>query len=52
MTGDLPPHNIWNQTKEDQLNAINVLTDLFLKYFPNKRIYSTLGNHEAAPSNL
>ena len=52
MTGDLPPHNIWNQTKLDQLNAISVLTGLFLKYFPDKVIYSTLGNHESAPSNL
>ena len=52
MTGDIPPHNVWNQTKSEQLHAIDVLTDLFLKYFPNKVIYSTLGNHEAAPCNL
>ncbi len=52
MTGDIPPHNVWNQTKSDQLNAISVLTGLFLKYFPNKVIFSTLGNHEAAPCNL
>ena len=52
MLGDLPPHNIWNQTKEDQLNALKVTTDLLHKYFPDKVVYSTVGNHEAVPSNL
>jgi len=52
MTGDIPPHNVWNQTKDDQINAVSVLTNLFLKYFPNKIIFPTLGNHEAAPCNL
>jgi len=27
------------------------LTTLLLKYFPNKKIYGTLGNHESAPVN-
>jgi len=51
-TGDLPPHNVWNQTKSDQLYALAQLSKLFLKYFPNKIIYPTLGNHEAAPCNV
>jgi hypothetical protein len=51
-TGDLPPHNVWNQTRNDQLNAIKVLTTLFKKYFPNKAIFPTLGNHETTPVNL
>lgn len=51
-TGDLPPHNVWNQTRTDQLSAIEKLTILFQKYFGNKAIYPTLGNHEAAPCNL
>ena len=42
----LRPHNVWNQTRNDQLSALNVLSSLFLKYFPQKVIYSTLGNHE------
>ena len=48
----MPPHNVWNQTKSDQLNALERLTGLFQKYFPNKSIYPTLGNHEATPCNL
>lgn len=51
-TGDLPPHNIWNQTRSDQLNALEKLTFLFQKYFPNKSIFPTLGNHETQPCNL
>jgi sphingomyelin phosphodiesterase len=45
-TGDLPPHNIWNQTRPDQIFALRKLTQLFQKYFPNKVIYPALGNHE------
>ena len=41
-----------NQTRNDQLVAIDFLSQLFMKYFPNKIIYPTLGNHEAAPCNL
>lgn len=51
-TGDLPPHNIWNQSRNDQLEALEHLTSLFNKYFPNKIIFPTLGNHETQPCNL
>ena len=51
-TGDLPPHNVWWQTRSDQLFALDTLTNLFLKYFPNKKIFPALGNHESAPYNL
>ncbi|XP_046563304.1 sphingomyelin phosphodiesterase-like [Haliotis rubra] len=50
-TGDLPAHDIWNQSRGDQLSALDRLTQLFKKYFPNKTIYSALGNHESAPVN-
>ena len=48
----MPPHNVWNQSRSDQTNAQDVITSLFRKYFPNKVIYPTLGNHEATPVNL
>ena len=51
-TGDLPPHNVWNQSKSDQINALDTITGLFQKYFGDKVIYPTLGNHEATPVNL
>ena len=34
---------VWNQSRTDQLNALDKLTLLFKKYFPNKVIYPTLG---------
>ncbi|CAF4684401.1 unnamed protein product [Rotaria socialis] len=51
-TGDLPPHNVWNQSRADQIYTINTMNDLLAKIFPNKTFYSTVGNHEAAPSEL
>ncbi|CAF1435418.1 unnamed protein product [Adineta ricciae] len=51
-TGDTPPHNIWNQSRADQLYSINTINHLLAKTFPDKMIYSTIGNHEAAPCNL
>ncbi|XP_065838310.1 sphingomyelin phosphodiesterase-like [Oscarella lobularis] len=50
-TGDVPPHNVWNQTRYDQLHVLDVVIKLLLKYFPNKVIYPALGNHESAPVN-
>ena len=35
---------VWNQSRPDQLNAYDKITDIFKKYFPNKVIYPTLGN--------
>jgi len=51
-TGDLPAHDVWNQTRGDQLEHLSVLQELFLKYFSNRTIYPTLGNHEASPVNM
>ncbi|CAL1539136.1 unnamed protein product [Lymnaea stagnalis] len=50
-TGDLPPHNIWNQSRNDQLTVLKTLVELFLEYFPNKPVYPSLGNHESSPVN-
>ncbi|CAF1515832.1 unnamed protein product [Rotaria sp. Silwood1] len=51
-TGDTPPHNVWNQSRADQLYAINTINNLLATTFPNKMLYSAVGNHEAAPCNL
>ncbi|XP_052822230.1 sphingomyelin phosphodiesterase isoform X2 [Octopus bimaculoides] len=50
-TGDLPPHNIWNQSRSDQTKVINILTQYFLKYLPNKPMFPVVGNHESSPVN-
>ena len=50
-TGDLPAHNVWSQTREDQLGVIDLLTDQMKLFFGDKKMYPTLGNHESAPVN-
>ncbi|CAF3614912.1 unnamed protein product [Rotaria sordida] len=51
-TGDLPAHNVWNQSRTDQLYSINTINNMLATIFPNKTFYSAVGNHEAAPCNL
>ena len=46
-TGDLPPHNVWNQSRADQIYAIKTINQLLANIFPNKTFYSAVGNHEA-----
>jgi sphingomyelin phosphodiesterase len=48
----MPAHNYWNQTKNDQLFSLFTLSKMFLKYFPNKIVYSAIGSTDAAPSNM
>lgn len=50
-TGDLPAHNVWWQTRSDQLYILDTLVKLMLKYFPGKTIFPAVGNHESAPVN-
>ena len=51
FTGDLPAHNVWNQSRSDITGAMELVTKMFLTYLPGKKIYNTLGNHESAPVN-
>ena len=50
-TGDLPAHNVWNQTRLQQLELLRILTVQMEFYLGDKMIYPTLGNHESAPVN-
>ena len=50
-TGDIPAHNIWNQTRNDQIASLKELTNYYLKYLPSVRVFPTLGNHEGVPVN-
>jgi hypothetical protein len=51
-TGDLPAHNVWNQSRSDQLHSINTINDMLARLFPNKTFYSAVGNHEAGRVTL
>jgi len=50
-TGDDPAHDIWEQSREANLNIITILSELFLQYFPNVPVFSAIGNHESFPVN-
>ncbi|KAL3267397.1 hypothetical protein HHI36_011526 [Cryptolaemus montrouzieri] len=48
-TGDLPPHDIWKQTKEYNLDIIKQTTQQMIEYFPSTPIFPAVGNHESIP---
>jgi len=48
-TGDIPAHDVWNQNKNTQIDAISYATATLKEYLPDKRIFPTLGNHEGYP---
>lgn len=48
----MPAHNDWQQSRADQLEVLKTITDLFKTYLPQKRVFSTFGNHESAPVNM
>lgn len=50
-TGDLPAHDAWNQTRDNQLAVLKLLVGMFKQYLPNKPVYPALGNHESAPES-
>ena len=50
-TGDLPGHNVWNQTQVGGISLQDYITKLFIQYFPDVPVYSAIGNHEGVPVN-
>ncbi|XP_051902802.1 sphingomyelin phosphodiesterase [Hippocampus zosterae] len=51
-TGDIPAHNVWSQTREQQLTALTVITRLIQKHLrPHVTVYPSIGNHESTPVN-
>ncbi|KAK3926133.1 Sphingomyelin phosphodiesterase [Frankliniella fusca] len=50
-TGDLPPHDVWNQTREENLSILKETVAQMAQLFPGIPIFPALGNHEAAPVN-
>ncbi|XP_068122580.1 sphingomyelin phosphodiesterase [Hyperolius riggenbachi] len=50
-TGDIPAHNVWEQTRNAQLNALQTITGLIRKYLGPVPVYPAVGNHESAPVN-
>ncbi|XP_051164735.1 sphingomyelin phosphodiesterase isoform X1 [Leptopilina boulardi] len=50
-TGDLPPHDVWNQTREENINILRETVQQMIEHFPKIPIFPSLGNHESAPVN-
>ncbi|XP_051973403.1 sphingomyelin phosphodiesterase-like [Xyrauchen texanus] len=51
-TGDIPAHNVWSQTRTQQLNELSTISRLILKNLgPNVTVYPAVGNHESTPVN-
>lgn len=50
-TGDIPPHDIWSQSREGQLGLIREVSKLINQYLGHIPIYPALGNHESLPVN-
>ncbi|XP_066507582.1 sphingomyelin phosphodiesterase [Hoplias malabaricus] len=51
-TGDIPAHNVWSQTRAQQLNELTTISRLIRKYLgPSVTVYPAVGNHESTPVN-
>ncbi|KAM4619879.1 sphingomyelin phosphodiesterase [Polymixia lowei] len=51
-TGDIPAHNVWSQTRKQQLSELTVISKLIHKHLgPNVTVYPAIGNHESTPVN-
>ncbi|XP_053703199.1 sphingomyelin phosphodiesterase [Synchiropus splendidus] len=51
-TGDVPAHNVWSQTRKQQLDELTVISQLIQKHLgPNVTVYPAVGNHESTPVN-
>ncbi|KAF0288119.1 Sphingomyelin phosphodiesterase [Amphibalanus amphitrite] len=52
LTGDLPAHDIWNQTREGNEAAIRTSLTKLQARFPNTPVYSSIGNHAPCFINI
>ena len=48
-TGDLPPHDIWRQTRQSNLEVVRGTARQLRDNFPGVPVYPALGNHESVP---
>ncbi|NWV69945.1 ASM phosphodiesterase, partial [Malurus elegans] len=50
-TGDIPAHDVWQQSRGDQLQALRTVTALLRTRLGGLRVFPAVGNHEATPVN-
>lgn len=51
VSGDLPPHEIWNTTESGVIEVEGIVAEDLTKYLYGQDLYMTVGNHESSPSN-
>jgi sphingomyelin phosphodiesterase len=51
ITGDMPPHDIWNQSDMYNMGYQSIVSSLLKEYFPNTQVYGIYGNHACFPVN-
>lgn len=51
MTGDLPPHDIWEYNRNETLAHIRFMTWMVKEHAKGTQVYPVIGNHEAVPIN-
>ena len=52
MTGDWPAHDLWQQTRDLNVNITRFGVEQIKHYFPNIPVFPQIGNHEPHPCNL
>lgn len=51
-TGDIPPHDVWNQTKAGNIQMLESTCALVRQYFTeDNTVIASCGNHESEPVN-
>lgn len=48
-TGDIQPHNVWEQNRQEALETFDIVFSKIFEYLPNVTVFPTLGNHEMVP---
>jgi sphingomyelin phosphodiesterase len=48
-TGDNPPHDVWDETAEGQLNRLKIVSQMISQAFPTLPVFPVLGNHDSFP---
>ena len=51
LTGDGPPHDIWEQSRRYNLNVNDAIRTFTKYYFPNTSVFPIIGNHDTFPIN-
>ncbi|KFM77578.1 Sphingomyelin phosphodiesterase, partial [Stegodyphus mimosarum] len=50
-TGDIPPHDIWNNSRQEAVYLLHSASKIIHRYLGHVPIFPALGNHESSPVN-